>query len=260
MKNPIIALLTDFGTEDGYVGAMKGRILSELPEAHIVDISHHIRQYDVRQAAFCLNSSYPYFPDKTVFAAVVDPGVGMARKGIVLKTSQHFFVGPDNGIFSFVIHREGYQASEIILKAFAEEISHTFHGRDVFARIAAWIGRGKDISKFLTPLKEVASFLKPPHKINDREFALEVIHIDHFGNVILNFQKNDLLGYEEQGRVSLKIKEIELKKIYDTFGMVSQGELLLCWDSSGFLQIAQNMGNAAQKLSSSVGDQALLII
>jgi len=260
MKHPIIALLSDFGTEDGYVGAMKGRILSELPEAAVVDISHDIKPYDIRQGAFCLNNSYPNFPDKTVFVAVVDPGVGTERKGIVVKTSQHYFVGPDNGIFSFVTHREGYQASEIMLKAFSEEVSHTFHGRDVFARIAAWIGGGKDIKKFLNPLREVVSFLKPPHKNNDNEFILEVIHVDHFGNLILNFQKNDLLGYEDTSGVTLKIKEFELHRIHETFGMVPRGELLLCWDSSGFLQIAQNMGNAAEKINSSVGDQLRLII
>lgn len=260
MRHPIIALMTDFGTEDGYVGAMKGRILSELPDAVIVDISHEIKPYDVRQGAFCLNNSYPNFPDKTVFVAVVDPGVGTERKGIVVKTSQHYFVGPDNGIFSFVLHREGYQASEIMLKAFNEEVSHTFHGRDVFARIAAWIVSGRDIKKFLNPLKEVYSFLKPPHKNRENEFILEIIHLDHFGNMILNFQKSDLLGFEDLSGVSLKIQELEIRRIHDTFGMVPRGELLLCWDSSGFLQIAQNMGSAAEKINCTVGDQVRLVI
>jgi hypothetical protein len=260
MKNPIIALVTDFGTEDGYVGAMKGRILSICPEANVIDISHNIPPYDVRRAAFCLNNCYPYFPDKAIFVAVVDPGVGSHRNGLVVKTSQHHFVGPDNGIFSFVYRREGYQASEIRLKAFSEDISATFHGRDVFSRVAAWIAAGRDLDKYLKPLKEVESFLKPPQKITEHEFLPRIIHIDHFGNLILDFHKNDLRALENVSQLRVRFQDIELTEIDETFASVEEGEMVLTWDSSDFLQIAQNMGSAAKKLNAAVGDQLKLLV
>lgn len=260
MKNTTIALVTDFGTEDGYVGAMKGRILSIYPDAKVVDISHSIPPYDVTRAAFCLNNCYPYFPDKTIFIAVVDPGVGTHRKGIVVKTSQYNFIGPDNGIFSFVFRREGYQVSEIMLDAFEERISPTFHGRDVFARVAAWMAAGADMMKYLRPLKEVDSFLKAPQKISEHEYRPRVIHIDHFGNLILNFHKNDLLSLDNAAKVQIRADNLVLTELEDTFGAVKEGELVLTWDSSDFLQIAQNMGSAAEKLNLSVGDQLHLSI
>ncbi len=260
MKNSSIALITDFGTEDGYVGAMKGRILSICPSVNVVDISHDISPYNVHRAAFCINNCYPYFPDKTIFVAVVDPGVGTHRKAIVVKTSQHIFVGPDNGIFSFVYRREGYQAWEIRLKTFTEKISPTFHGRDVFARVAAWIATGHDIEKYLKPLKEVDSFLKPPQKVNDHEFLPRVIHIDHFGNLILNFHKSDTTALEAVSKINVCIQNMELTQIEETFGAVAEGGFVLTWDSSDFLQIAQNMGNAARELNVSVGDQLQLRI
>lgn len=260
MKHPIIALITDFGTEDGYVGAVKGRILTDLPEAYLVDISHQIQPFDIRQAAFCLNNSYPYFPDKTVFVAVVDPGVGTERRGMMVKTSHHFFVGPDNGIFSFVFHREGFQAWEINLGAFSEDVSPTFHGRDVFAPLAAWIGRGENLSKYLLPLREPQTFLRPPHRVGEKELQLEVLHVDHFGNLILNFHKNDWLGLEDVSELRVIVKDLELREIQHTFAAAPEGELLLCWDSSGFLQIARNQGNASRSLAMGVGDPIRLLL
>lgn len=260
MKKPVIALVTDFGTEDGYAGAMKGRILSEAPEAVVIDITHQIQPYNVRQAAFCLNTSYPYFRDKTVFIAVVDPGVGTERKGIMVKTSKHYFVGPDNGVFSFIFYREGFQAFEILLSEMPENVSPTFHGRDVFARIAAWLVNGRELSEILKPLKDVYSFLRQPTKISDHEYRLEVLHIDHFGNLILNFHQEDWMKIDYPESIGVQIGNIELNGIVETFGQVPEGGLLLNWDSSGFLQLAQNTGNAANTLKAGVGDELRLLL
>lgn len=258
MKHPFIALLTDFGTEDGYVAAMKGRILSEAPEVRLIDISHSIKPFNVRQAAFCLNNSYPYFPEKTIFVVVVDPGVGTSRQGIVVKTSQHCFIGPDNGVFSFVIRREGFQAFRILLDAFAEPVSPTFHGRDVFVRIAAWLANGQTLPNYLSPLKKIESFLNPPQKIGGRELMLEVFHIDHFGNMVLNLHRNDLLEYDDLSGIRVRIGDVELNSLLETFGAAEKGALLLSWDSSDFLQIAQNMGSAAKQLNAAIGDRVHL--
>ncbi len=260
LKPATIAVITDFGTEDGYAGAMKGRMLSECPDVRVINISHEIRPFDIRQAAFCLNNSYPFFPDKTVFVVVVDPGVGTTRRGVVIKTSQHYFVGPDNGVFSFVFQREGFQAYEINLQEFNEEISPTFHGRDVFARIAAWLADGRSLDNYLQPIKTMASFLRAPHKINENTYELEIIHIDHFGNLILNFDRQIWMSLQNHKNIHLQIKNIELKTIKSTFGDVSKNEIAMLWDSSGYLQISQNQGNAAKTLQSSVGDVVRLKI
>ncbi|RMH98751.1 MAG: hypothetical protein D6681_11680 [Calditrichaeota bacterium] len=258
MKPYIIALITDFGTEDGYVGAMHGRILSEFPEAQVVHITHQIRPFDVRQAAFCLNNCYPYFPDKTVFVVVVDPGVGTERKGLVVKTSRHYFVGPDNGVFSFVYHREGYRAYEILPEKLPGEISPTFHGRDIFARLAAWLAAGKNVGQYLAPISEGYSFLKPYQVVGDRELLLEVLHVDHFGNLILNFHQTDWLNFDSPDDLSVDIGDHRIRGLHHTFGAVPEGQPVLNWDSSGYLQIAINGGNAARELNCTVGDQLRL--
>jgi hypothetical protein len=253
--NPTIALLTDFGTEDGYVGAMKGRILSELPHCQLVDISHQIAPYNIRQAAFCLNNAYPYFPEQSIFVVVVDPGVGTERPGIVVKTSRYYFVGPDNGVFSFVYHREGYQVYHIDLSAFSEPVSSTFHGRDVFARVAAWLAAGKPLEKYLIPTKKVICLFQQPRRNNDNVIETEVLHIDHFGNIILNINN---IFWEEIGapkRFTLKAGSQQFTKIHKTFGDVAPGELLLVWDSSGYLQIAKNQGSAAAEMHIQPGDK-----
>lgn len=257
-KSPTVALLTDFGTEDGYVGAMKGQILTHCPNATLVDISHAIRPFDIRQGAFCLSNSYPYFPDKTVFVVVVDPGVGTSRRGLMVKTSQHFFVGPDNGVFSFVYHREGFQALEIQLTSFHDPVAPTFHGRDIFARIGAWQAAGKRLDNYLRPIKEPVTFLKPPHKVDAHTLELEIVHIDHFGNLILNFHQQDWMALGEVEQFQLQYQDLKFEQIYKTFGEVGKGEYCLNWDSSGFLQIARNLGNAAEQLAAKVGDKAIL--
>ncbi len=259
-KSPIFALLTDFGTEDGYVGAMKGRIQSAHPSAKIIDISHSIQAFDVRQAAFCLSNSYPFFPEKTIFVVVVDPGVGPARNGIVVKTSQHYFVGPDNGVFSYVYRREGHQLTEIQVDSLETHISPAFRGRDVFSYVAAMLAAGADTSQYLSPTKSSVSFLKSPAEINENEFLLEVIHIDHFGNLILNFHKNDLMNLKNVTDESLDIKGVKIRDINITFGEVPEGEHLLVWGTSGFLQIVRNMGSAAKTLAVQTGEQVQLTL
>ncbi len=260
MKSPIIALITDFGTEDGYVGAMKGQILKLAPKCVITDISHSIRPYDIRQAAFCLNNSYPYFPDKTIFVAVVDPGVGTTRRGVVIKTSQHIFVGPDNGVFSYIFYNEGFQAYEIDLASLPNHISNTFHGRDVFSRIAALATVDGQLDKHLKTIKEVRNFLTQPAKLAEFELMLEVIHVDHFGNLILNFHRNDLIKFEKTPEIRVEFDDIRLDSVSETFGSVADGELALLWDSSKFLQIAQNKGNASKKLGAGVGKKIRLYL
>ena len=260
VKHSTIALLTDFGTEDGYAGAMKGAILNENPNVKIVDISHDIQPFDIRQAAFCLNNSYPYFPEKTVFVVVIDPGVGTKRRGIVVKTSQHQFIGPDNGVFSFVFQREGYQAYEIQLSAFEDDISTTFHGRDVFAKVAAWLASGKPLTNYLQPIREARTFAKPPIKVKAGEYLLKVMHHDHFGNLILNLHRQDWIIMESPQTFCIRSGNHEWRRLVRTYGDMPVGEIALLWDSSGYMQIAQNQGNAAKTLKLKVSEPLQLTI
>lgn len=260
MKHAIIAMITDFGTEDGYVGAMKGRIKGAMPGVDVIDISHEIDPYNIRQGAFCLHNSYPFFPDKTVFMVVVDPGVGTHRRGIVLKSSQHWFVGPDNGVFSFVYQREGVQVFEINLDAVADHIAPTFHGRDVFAPVAARLAAGESMGDLLRPAGDPVSFLSEPRRLSEREFALEILHVDHFGNLILNFHRSDWETLDHAADFTIQLKGVHLTGLRETFGEADQGELLLTWDSTGYLQIAVNRGQAARRLGSVAGDEARLCL
>ena len=255
----IVALLTDFGTEDGYVGAMKGRILSIEPESNIVDISHEIQPFDTRQAAFCLINSYSHFPQNTVFVVVVDPGVGTSRMGLVIQTASHFFVGPDNGVFSLIYEKEAFNSFQILVDTLPWKVAPTFHGRDVFSPLAALLAAGDDIHRFLTATKKHISFVKPIKKVEKKNFQLPVVHIDHFGNVILNLQKKD---YSKMKSKSFRITvgEYKLGKIHHTFGEVPRDELLLMWDSSDYLQIAKNGGSAANELGISSDSEVGMIL
>lgn len=260
MKRPLVALLTDFGTEDGYVAAMKGRIKSIAPNADIIDISHHIAPFNIRQGAFCLNTCYPYFPDKSIFVAVVDPGVGTARRGVVVKSSKHYFVGPDNGLFSFVCYREGCQTFEIQHDGFDHPVSSTFHGRDVFAPVAAWIAKGQDVEPHLKAVESPESFIRPIRKISRNEFLTEVLHIDHFGNIILGLHIDEWQSMEIDALPTVEFGSVKLSGLVQTFGEVQKGQLCLMWDSSGFLQIANYMDSAAAGLNAAVGDDIRIIL
>ena len=261
MANPgMIALITDFSTVDGYVGAMKGRIKSLAPNVDIVDITHQISPYNVGEAAFCLQNAYPHFPENTVFVTVVDPGVGTDRRGIVVKSSQHYFVGPDNGVFSYVFFREGCRYYEIMLDTMAGEISPTFHGRDVFAPLAASLVMGEDIRPNLRQISDPVKSFDLPERLDDHQFALRIIHIDHFGNLILNLTHSRFKRIPNVSKVALKIGETTIWDIQKSFGAVANRELVLTWDSSGFLQLAQNRGHAANTLSANVGDEVILTL
>ena len=260
MKRKIIALLTDFGTEDGYVGAMKGKILSMAPETDIVDISHDITPFNTRQAAYCLMNCYSHFPEGTIFVIVVDPGVGSSRKGLVLQTANHYFVGPDNGVFSFIYGKEAVNSFEIDLSAILWEISATFHGRDVFSPLAALLAKGTKISKYIESTEKHKTFIKPIKKVDKNRYRLPVVHIDHFGNVILNFQNRDQSEIIGNREFEITFGEYKFNKICKIFSDVPKAELLLLWDSSGYLQIAQNTGSAAKNLKINPDDEVELVL
>lgn len=256
---PIITLLTDFGIEDGYVACMKGVILRTCPGASLVDISHAIPPQDVRAGAYILSTTYKYFPDGTVHLAVVDPGVGTERRALALKTSGQYFVGPDNGLFSLIL-RENSDWSARALENPAywrSQVSTTFHGRDIFAPVAAHLARGLSIESLGRP----SDAMTPPwgSVIADGELLHgEVIHIDHFGNIISNVNKAEMEQLSVKQILSVSLGSSTLDRFGNTYGEVEAGELLFLFGSSGYLEVAMNLGNAAAALRAHIGDPVLL--
>jgi hypothetical protein len=243
MLPPIVTLLTDFGHLDPYVGIMKGAILGICPEARIVDLTHEVIPYEIPQAAFLLQQSWPYFPKGTIHVAVVDPGVGTERRPILVEAGGHRFIGPDNGIFSML---EPGKVREIRVTGPA---SNTFHGRDIFAPAAARLANGITAAKLG---KLVDNHLRltfhEPARTGRRVFAGAVLHIDRFGNVITNFR-----AAEFAGPIEVRVGFETVAERARTFGEAPVGELVLVEGSSGYLEIVLNQASAAKRLGVGVG-------
>ena len=238
----IITLTTDFGNKDHYVGSMKGVIYSINPDAIITDITHDIPAHDVFHAAFVLKNFVPYFPKETVHVVVVDPGVGTSRKPIAMEADGRFFVGPDNGVFSYVIlGTDSSRAYEISNpKYFLPRVSYTFHGRDIFAPVAAHLSLGisiEDLGKRL--LNPFALQITEP-EIGDREISGEVIFEDTFGNLITNIP-----GGMVDSASRLYVCDIVINGVSKSYSEAPEGELLAIIGSSGFLELSVNRGRAS---------------
>ncbi|MEF8787841.1 MAG: SAM-dependent chlorinase/fluorinase [Planctomycetota bacterium] len=260
---PPVVLLTDFGFQDSYVGVMKGAVLSTYGFAPIVDLSHNILPQDVTQAAFMLYCSYRYFPENSVFAAVIDPGVGTDRKILCMEAANRLFLAPDNGLLSLVEEEEGAETIREVNneELFLQEPSGTFHGRDIFAPVAAHLCSGTSPSE-VGP--EVESFRKlnlpkPVHTADDT-LRGEIIYIDHFGNLITNISRGMVeTSFEcpvETIRISVKQHTIE--GISETYSSVKEGELVALVGSTGYLEVAVKNGSALELLQAERGDRVVL--
>ncbi|MCX7855393.1 MAG: SAM-dependent chlorinase/fluorinase [Anaerolineae bacterium] len=275
---PVITLLTDFGTEDEYVGVMKGVILSIAPEVRLVDLSHQIPPQDVRRAAFLLCSAVPYFPPDTVHLAVVDPGVGTQRRPLAVRTPAGTFIGPDNGLFSWVLAEiPEWTAVEIREPAYRlPRVSSTFHGRDIFAPAAAHLAAGLPLER-LGPRVEDPVLLSPPRlEICAGVLEGEVLYADRFGNLVTSIGRfrwdGDRLvlspafrpasGEVTVGAAAARVvlAGAELVGIRRTYGDVAVGEPLALVGSSGFLEIAVRQGSAAAVLGAVPGTPVAVLI
>ena len=247
-ESRIIAILTDFGQKDTYVAEMKAVILSIAPDVKIVDLTHEIPQGDIHLGAFNLWRSYRYFPAKTVFLCVVDPGVGTQRKPIIVKTRKYYFVGPDNGLFGYVLSEEKeFEAFEITVRG---KISYTFHGRDVFAPVSARLAKGIPPHKLGKPLKEIKLIEFPKPEIRENEIEGKIIAIDRFGNLITNISEN-LLNED----VEVEIKGVKIKGLKRCY----EGDSPICIiDSCGMLEIALPNGDCSKFLNAKVGEKIKL--
>jgi len=245
----LITLLTDFGWGDGYIGAVKGAILSVNPWCRIVDIAHGVSAHDVESAAFILGQTYRFFPQGTIHVAVVDPGVGGARRPVVVTTPDHLFVGPDNGVFHLVLEQEHHvRAYELVEdRYFLSAVSGTFHGRDVFGPAAAHLARGVPPDQMgpgrdpeeLTRL----SIARPI--ATETVLAGEVVYLDSFGNLITNIPRAMLKEFAGDAGVVVEIEGDRINEIRQTYSDAEKGELVALWGSAGFLEIALREGNLA---------------
>lgn len=261
MPRPLIALLTDFGLTDPYVGIMKGVMRGICPDADFVDISHGVRPQAVGQAAFLLATSHLHFPDGTIFLCVVDPGVGSDRAALALKTDRHLYVAPDNGLLSLVWRQAKARAAHMIVEQRYRlpEVSHTFHGRDIFAPAAAHLAAGVPIEALgpSVPDIEELSFASARRE-EPTCLRGEIVHIDHFGNLITNIRQSDLPRGVEASALQIQVADRAVQGLVTTYSAAGVGEPLAHIGSSGMLEIAVRRGHAAKHFGVDVGDAVRL--
>jgi S-adenosyl-L-methionine hydrolase (adenosine-forming) len=251
--HPVITIITDFGTRDGYVGAMKGVIASHAPGVSVMDITHDVPAQDVFSGAWALRNSWPWFPADAIHVIVVDPGVGTNRRGILVRAADQLFIGPDNGIITWAVEGHTIQAAHELSRppAIAPAPSTTFHGRDVFAWSAGWIAAGGDWSDVGPALStsELVRLSTTSAEVIDTE-SERVIHgrvlvADRFGNLVTNIQNSLLDGYA----VDSMSADGGAIGVHATFGDVAEGESLAYPGSGDYVEIAVNLGRADQRFS-----------
>jgi S-adenosyl-L-methionine hydrolase (adenosine-forming) len=252
-RAPVITLLTDFGTADYFVGAVRGAILSVNPAAVIADVTHEIPPQDIEAAAFTLLAVYPTFPPGTIHVAVVDPGVGSMRRPIIVKAGSSLFVGPDNGLFTYIYDREPSHKTFHITaeKYFRPSPSTTFHGRDIFAPVAAALSNGVKPKAFGPLITDEVRLPDSP--------APRIIHIDRFGNCITNITRDILQDahaklFDDEQQPTLVIKRKVIDTFVDFYGAAPPNTLVAIWGSAGFLEISVNGKSAAKMLGAKRGD------
>lgn len=256
----VITLLTDFGTADYFVAAVKGVILTINPDVSVVDITHEVPAQDIEAGAFTLLTCYRDFPSETIHVAVVDPGVGSARRGIVIHAGSHYFIGPDNGLFSYICDRESaYEVFELTEeKYFRPNPSSSFHGRDVFAPVAAALSTGVKPNKFGPQIKDEVR-LAPLAPVRDEDGSLRgrIIHIDHFGNCITNLTRADIPD-SDQVKLLVGRKVIRQFRRFFADEAGTKDKLFAIWGSAGFLELSINGASAALLLRAKRGDPVVL--
>lgn len=262
-RHGIVTLLTDFGTRDPYVAAMKGALLRQLPAARIVDICHDIAPHDILQASFVLAQAAPEFPPGTVHVVVVDPGVGTEREIIAAQFGDQVYLFPDNGVITMVMRAQPLRSMALVHdhKYFRPggETSRTFHGRDIFAPVAGHLVGGLDLAK-LGPVPEAYTLVdlaEPRH--DDHAIVGQVIYIDRFGNLISNITKRDAAQrWRTPSRLTATCAGRNVGHLLSTYGRAGRGDLLALVNSMGFVEIAANSARACDVLGVGIGAEIRL--
>ena len=260
MKRPVITLLTDFGTADYYVGAMKGVILSVCPDAQVIDITHEIAPWQIAQGGAVLAQAWSCFPTGTIHVAVVDPGVGSSRQPLLAETGGHFFVAPDNGILTQVFEATTPESVRAITATqyFRHPVSSTFHGRDIFAPVAAHLASGVAPEQFgglypgFTRLP-----LSKPIQIDHRTWLGEVLWLDHYGNVVTCFDA-ERFGWVAQQAFQLQLGGETVRQYEQYYGAMEGAEAYVVSGSTGYLEVSVNQQDAAKYLGANAAQKLIL--
>lgn len=265
MNNPprIITLTTDFGTSDAYVGVMKGVILGINPNVQIVDITHGVPPQDIHEAAFLIHSAYRYFPEGTIHTVVVDPGVGSDRGAIVCQTERASFVCPDNGILTYLLseieNEEGQSGDVVAIQNrdyFLPEVSNTFHGRDIFAPVAAHLSVGVPLADIGPPVEGLVRLPIQIPQIFGNTLTGQIVKIDKFGNAITNIPEDALPT--SAATYEIQIGQMCLTRINRAYAESEVGEVLAIVGSFRMLEIAINGGSAADRFGLKRGDAVIV--
>jgi len=257
----IITLTTDFGLQDYYVSAMKAVILGIAPDVRFVDVSHEIPSQDIMAGSWVIKNSAMLFPSNTVHVVVVDPGVGTDRDAIALRIDDQYFIGPDNGIFSILTEQKDYRAVRLTNQTYwGKDTSNTFHGRDIFAPVAAHLSKGVALEELGEPITKLVTY-RWAEPIADKD-GLQgwVIHIDKFGNLITNLSASLIENAIGSRSVKIYVGNTILDEIVTTFGSVPEGEPAAFIGSSGMLEVGINKGDAREMLGVQKGAQISLVL
>ncbi len=258
-RPPLITLTTDFGLKDPWVGTMKGVILSINPEARVVDLTHLVSAHNIVEAALLLAGSYRFFPRGTIHVAVVDPGVGGRRRPIVVETEGYLFVGPDNGLFTMALHNERIKRiihiteKEYMLPA----VSHTFHGRDIFAPVAAHLSKGVSPEEVGSPVADLQRVEVPLPVVKGDRIEGEVIHVDTFGNLITNIDEAALEGADPRS-LKVELEGITIEGLSESYEEGRTGRAIAIVGSTGYLEIACYMKRAEKMLGATLGQKVVV--
>ncbi len=275
----ILTLLTDFGIKDSYVAEMKGVLYSFVPDINVIDITHEINPQNVKEASFVLLNSYKYFPDDTLHIVVVDPGVGTDRDILYIKTNNYHFIGPDNGVLFETVLEDGikqmfsidvkklydviaikWKSNSLIDRITSTSPSNTFHGRDVFAPLAAFIMDNGNIDEVSVLKEKIINLTDSKPEVENQKIKGEIIYIDHFGNLITNISFDLLKGvFEDLERFKVYLYKnsdvFYIGKIKNSYGFVKNGSPVALVNSRGYLEIAINGGNASNFFGTGIGSK-----
>lgn len=266
LERPIITLTTDFGLKDTFTGLMKGVILSINPNANVIDLTHNIQPHNIFEASRSIAMSYRYFPPSTIHIVVVDPGVGGVQRPILVVTENHYFIGPDNGTFTSIFEecQSGFFSVNHITAShyFLPVIGHTFHGRDIFSPVAAWLSKGIDTKKFGDPINDFKSIPVSRPQVTDSKLSGEIISIDHFGNAISNISTGHLaelatVDSKEKFRVTYDNNQIPLVNFYAEHEDTTLAALV---NSFGHIELFTFKDSAAVKFNIKIGDSVMITL
>lgn len=263
VRPPTITLTTDYGTNDHLVGTIKGVILKILPEAEIVDLCNHVLPCDILDGALTIGQAYSYFPLKTIHVVVIDPGVGTQRRPILVSAGMQYFVAPDNGVLSMIYEK----AEDITVRHVTAEhyflapMSNTFHGRDVFAPIAAWLAKTNQPSSFGEEITDFVRFSLPKPKTADNAVKGVILKVDNFGNLLTNLSPDHVPQiFAGDGKFKMSVGGKEIGKLLQNYSQGAPGEAFAILGSSGWIEIGMNRGNAARTLGIQRGAEVIVTL